>query len=228
MPRAQDAQERPAGSRKPGAAFVILISGRGSNLRAIIEQARIGTIPGEIRAVISNNPEAPGLAIARAAGIVTHVVDHRMFATRTDFETALMKQIDAYRPALVVLAGFMRVLGEDFIKHYAGRMINIHPSLLPAFPGLDTHARALASGVKQHGATVHFVTPDVDTGPIIAQIKVAVLPGDTPDALAERVLREEHRLYPRVIQWFLAGRLSCRENKVLLDGKISPEQGLDS
>lgn len=209
---------------KPG--VVVLISGRGSNLRAIIEQVRIGAIPGEIRAVISNNPGAPGLTIARAAGIVTHVVDHRLFAARTDFEAALMKQIDTCQPALVVLAGFMRVLGRGFIEHYAGRMINVHPSLLPAFPGLDTHARALAAGARQHGVTVHFVTPEVDAGPIIAQAAVPVQAGDTPEALADRVLGEEHRLYPLAIQWFLEGRLTRQGNKVLLDGKISPEQGL--
>jgi phosphoribosylglycinamide formyltransferase-1 len=122
----------------------------------------------------------------------------------------------------------MRVLGRDFIEHYAGRMINVHPSLLPAFPGLDTHTRALAAGVKEHGATIHFVTPEIDSGPIIAQVKVPVLTGDTPDTLAERVLQEEHRLYPKVIQWFVAGRLSCVGNKVLLDGKTSTEQELVS
>jgi phosphoribosylglycinamide formyltransferase-1 len=208
--------------------IVVLISGRGSNLQAIIEQVRNGSIAADIGAVISNNPQAPGLAIARTAGIATRVVDHRAFAARADFEAALMEQIDACDPALVVLAGFMRVLGRKFIEHYAGRLINVHPSLLPAFPGLNTHARALAAGVKQHGATIHFVTPGIDAGPIIAQAVVPVRAGDTPDTLAERVLREEHRLYPRVIQWFLAGRLSCRGNTVLLDGKISPEQGLDA
>jgi phosphoribosylglycinamide formyltransferase-1 len=214
-------------SRERG-RLVVLISGRGSNLKAIIEQIRNGSIAADICAVISNNPGAPGLEIARAAGIAAHVVDHQTFATRADFEAVLVKLIDACRPSLVVLAGFMRVLGREFIEHYAGRMINVHPSLLPAFPGLNTHARALAAGVKEHGATIHFVTPEIDSGPIIAQVKVPVLTGDTPDTLAERVLQEEHRLYPKVIQWFVAGRLSCVGNKVLLDGKTSTEQELVS
>jgi phosphoribosylglycinamide formyltransferase-1 len=214
-------------SRERG-RLVVLISGRGSNLKAIIGQIQNGSIAGDICAVISNNPDAPGLEIARAAGIAARVIDHRAYASRSDFEAALMKQIDACQPALVVLAGFMRVLGRDFIQHYAGRMINVHPSLLPAFPGLNTHARALAAGARQHGVTVHFVTPEVDAGPIIAQAAVPVLPDDTPESLAERVLHEEHRLYPLAIQWFLTGRLTRQGNRVLLNGKTSPEQGLIS
>jgi phosphoribosylglycinamide formyltransferase-1 len=215
-----------AGDGKP-AAIVVLISGRGSNLRAILEQVKDGRLRADVRAVISNNPEAPGLAIAQAAGVATHVINHRGFDSRTAFEAALMKQIDAYRPVLVVLAGFMRVLGREFIEHYAGRLINIHPSLLPAFPGLDTHSRALAAGVREHGATVHFVTTEVDTGPVIARAVVPVLPDDNPSTLASRVLEAEHRLYPKAIGWFLANRLTIRDGKtVWLDGKISPEQGL--
>jgi phosphoribosylglycinamide formyltransferase-1 len=210
---------------QPG--IVVLISGRGSNLQSILDETRAGRLPAEVRAVISNNPDAPGLAHARAAGVPdVVVVNHRDFPNRAAFERALMDRIDAHRPALVVLAGFMRVLGRDFIEHYAGRLMNIHPSLLPAFPGLNTHARAIEAGVRRHGATVHFVTPEVDAGPIIAQAEVAVLPGDTPEQLAERVLEQEHRLYPRAIRWFLEGRLTLRGRQVLLDGRESPEQGL--
>lgn len=208
--------------------IVILISGRGSNLQAIIDAVKAGDLPADIRAVISNNPDAPGLALARAAGVPCEVVDHRDYAERATFEQALRERIDHHAPALVILAGFMRVLGSAFIAHYAGRMINIHPSLLPAFPGLNTHARAIDAGVRRHGATVHFVTAQVDCGPVIAQAEVPVLAQDTADTLAERVLAVEHRLYPKAIRWFLEGRLSVHNQHVLLDGKISPEQGLIS
>lgn len=206
--------------------IVILISGRGSNLQAIIDAVRAGELAADIRAVISNNPDAPGLVLARTAGLPCEVVNHRDYAQRADFDRALRERIDHYAPSLVVLAGFMRVLGVPFIEHYAGRMINIHPSLLPAFPGLNTHARAIAAGARRHGATVHFVTPEVDGGPIVAQTEVPVLPHDTADTLAARVLAVEHRLYPKAIRWFLEGRLSVRDKRVLLDGKISVEQGL--
>jgi phosphoribosylglycinamide formyltransferase-1 len=206
--------------------LVVLISGRGSNLKAILDATRAGRIPGEVRAVISNQPDAPGLGYARAAGVPVEIVNHRDFTDRNAFEHALAAAIDRYAPALVALAGFMRVLGRGFIERYTGRMVNIHPSLLPAFPGLNTHARALAAGVTRHGATVHFVTPEVDSGPIIAQAEVPILPGDTPEVLAARVLEQEHLLYPRAIRWFLEGRLSLNGNRVLLDGKTSPEQGL--
>jgi phosphoribosylglycinamide formyltransferase 1 len=212
---------------KDRAGIVVLVSGRGSNLQAIMGAVRDGRLPAEIRAVISNEPGAPALARARTAGIPVHTVSHRDFPAREQFDLALMQRIDACQPRLVVLAGFMRILGPDFIDHYAGRMINIHPSLLPAFPGLDTHARALQSGAKVHGASVHFVTHEVDGGPLIAQAAVPVLPGDTPDILAERVLAEEHRIYPLAIGWFLDGRLSVEGERVLLDGEIRPEQGLD-
>jgi phosphoribosylglycinamide formyltransferase-1 len=156
------------------------------------------------------------------------VISHRDFSTRDQFEQALIDRIDPYSPRLVVLAGFMRILGKSFIDHYAGRLLNIHPSLLPAFPGLHTHARALQSGVKYHGASVHFVTPDVDGGPVIIQASVPVRPDDTPEILAERVLQEEHRIYPLAIRWFIENRLSIRDRKVLLDGQQRPEQGLPS
>lgn len=207
--------------------LVVLISGRGSNLQAIIDAIAAGRIAATVAAVISNRPEAPGLQRARDAGIPTEVVDHRAYASRAEFERALAERIDRYRPDLVVLAGFLRILGDDFIERYAGRLMNIHPSLLPAFPGLDTHARALAAGVRRHGASVHFVTREVDRGPLIVQATVPVRPDDTPQSLAERVLLEEHRIYPLAIGWFADGRLTIKEGKVLLDGARRPEQGLD-
>ena len=205
---------------------VVLISGRGSNLRAIIDEINAGRLPVELRAVISNNPQAAGLVYAKVAGIPTEIIDHRDFPTRAQFDQALMQAIDAYQPRLVALAGFMRILGEKFIAHYAGRLMNIHPSLLPNFPGLNTHARAIASGAKFHGASAHFVTHDVDTGPIIIQAKVPVLAQDTPESLAARVLEQEHRIYPLALRWFAKNRLTVDGKKVLLDGAQRPEQGL--
>jgi phosphoribosylglycinamide formyltransferase-1 len=212
-----------SGARAP---VVILVSGRGSNLQAILDESRAGRLPIEIRAVISNNPQAAGLQRARDAGMATEVVNHREFRERADFDAALQRAIDRHRPQLVVLAGFMRILGEAFLRHYAGRLLNIHPSLLPAFKGLDTHARALAAGVRQHGASVHFVTNDLDGGPVIVQAAVPVRPDDTPDTLAARVLEQEHRIYPLAIRWCIEGRLTIRDGRVLLDGAIQPEQGL--
>jgi len=206
--------------------IVVLISGRGSNLQALIDAVHAGQLPAEIRAVISNNAGAPGLARARRAGIPAHVINHRNFASRDQFDRALMQRIDAYQPRLVVLAGFLRILGAEFIDHFAGRLLNIHPSLLPEFPGLDTHARALQSGARYHGASVHFVTQEMDRGPVIIQAAVPVLPRDTPDTLADRVLEEEHRIYPLAIRWFLENRLSIAAGRVLLDGQERPEQGL--
>jgi phosphoribosylglycinamide formyltransferase-1 len=193
-------------------SVVVLISGRGSNLQAILEAGIPVTI------VISNKADAAGLAIAARRGVATGVVEHRHYATREAFDAALAAQIDRHQPRLVALAGFMRVLTPAFVARYAGRLVNIHPSLLPEFPGLDTHARALAAGVKRHGCTVHFVTAELDHGPIIAQASVPVLPGDTPDTLAERVLRQEHRLYPRAIRWFLDGDLVIEGDKVHVKG----------
>ncbi len=208
------------------AGIVILVSGRGSNMQAIIEAVRDGRLPAEIRAVVSNEPGAPALERARAAGIPAIAINHREFPTRAQFDQALMREIDAREPRLVVLAGFMRILGREFIDHYAGRLINIHPSLLPAFPGLDTHERALQSSAKFHGASVHFVTHEVDGGPVIIQAAVPVRPDDSPETLAVRVLAEEHRIFPLAIRWFLEGRLSARDGRVTLDGVQSPEQGL--
>ena len=215
-------------SPAPLCRVVVLISGRGSNLQAIIDAQRARRLAIDLRAVVSNEPDAPGLGRARAAGIDAHVVDHRRYSTRVEFEQTLAACIDRYDPKLVVLAGFMRLLGPAFIDRYAGRMINIHPSLLPAFPGLRTHERALAAHAQRHGATVHFVTREADSGPIIAQAAVPVRPGDSPATLAERVLAEEHRIYPLAIGWFAQGRLTLHGTRVLLDGATLPEQGLVS
>lgn len=186
-------------------SIVILVSGRGSNMQAIVDAA----IPGaRIAAVISNRPDASGLAFAAEHGIETAVVDHKAYVDRAAFDQALAECIDGYRPDLVVLAGFMRVLTDDFVRRYDGRLINIHPSLLPSFPGLHTHRRALEAGVRVHGATVHFVTATLDCGPIIVQAVVPVLPGDDEARLAARVLAQEHRIYPQAVRWFVDGRLS--------------------
>ncbi|MCU0896985.1 MAG: phosphoribosylglycinamide formyltransferase [Burkholderiales bacterium] len=189
---------------------VILISGRGSNMRSLVE----ADLPARIAAVVSNRPDAKGLDYARSRGILTEVVDHKAFASRDAFDAALGAAIDRHAPDLVVLAGFMRVLTEGFVRRYDGRLLNIHPSLLPSFPGLRTHERALEAGVKIHGATVHFVTADLDHGPIVVQAAVPVLAGDDADALAARVLRQEHVIYPRAVRWFLEDRLAIADGIV--------------
>ncbi len=181
--------------------IVALISGRGSNLQALLEAG----LP--VCGVISNRADAKGLAAAAARGIPTRIIEHARFPSREAFDAALAEQVDAFHPRLVVLAGFMRVLTQSFVTRYEGRLLNIHPSLLPAFPGLDTHARALAEGVKLHGCTVHFVTAELDHGPIVIQAAVPVRPHDTADTLAARVLRQEHVIYPRAARWFLDGKL---------------------
>lgn len=182
---------------------VILISGRGSNMRSIVE-GRTGL---DVRAVISNRPHAPGLEWAREQGIATHGLDHTQFEAREAFDDALAEVIDAHAPDLILLAGFMRIFSASFIGRYPRRIVNIHPSLLPAFPGLNTHRRALAAGVKVHGATVHVVSAALDNGPVIIQGAVAVLPGDTEETLAARVLHVEHRIYPQAVRWFVEGRI---------------------
>ncbi|SDI06849.1 phosphoribosylglycinamide formyltransferase [Propionivibrio dicarboxylicus] len=204
--------------------LVILISGRGSNMLSILDAAASGALPAEIVAVISNRQEAPGLETARARGIPVGVVDHRAHASRESFDAALAEAIDACSPDLVVLAGFMRILTDAFVLRYAGRMINIHPSLLPSFPGLHTHRQALAAGVRVHGCTVHFVTPTLDHGPIIAQAAVPVVDGDDESALAARVLVAEHALYPQAIRWFVEDRLSLVDGCVRLAApqRVSP------
>ncbi len=196
--------------------IVVLLSGSGSNLQAIIDAAQ-ADLPVEIRAVISNRADAYGLERARLAGIPTAVVDHTAHPGRDSYDQALMDVIDGYRPALVVLAGFMRILTDNFVNHYLGRMLNIHPSLLPRYKGLHTHRRCLEAGDTEHGATVHFVTPELDGGPIILQARVPVLPGDDEATLAARVLEQEHRIYPQAIRWFAEGRLRLTPDAVLLD-----------
>ncbi len=199
--------------------IVVLISGRGSNLNAIIEAMESGELPVEIRAVISNRPEAAGLQRAALAGIRTIVIDHACHQDRAAFDRALGTTIDALQPALVVLAGFMRILTPEFVEHFRGRLLNIHPSLLPAFPGLQTHQRAIDAGCDEHGASVHFVTATVDGGPVIAQVRVPVHANDTAATLADRVLQQEHRLYPMVIHWYVEQRLELTpDGRVLLDG----------
>ena len=204
--------------------LVVLISGSGSNLQAIIDACADGTIEGEVVAVISNRPDAYGLERARRAGIPAEVLDHTGFADREAFDRALIERIDAYQPDLVVLAGFMRILTPAFVQHYSGRLLNIHPSLLPDFQGLHTHRRALEAGRTVHGASVHFVTEELDGGPVILQAEVPVLPDDDEQTLAARVLEQEHRIYPTVIQWFAEGRLRLDPTHgVLLDGDRLPE-----
>jgi phosphoribosylglycinamide formyltransferase 1 len=202
-------------------SVVILISGRGSNMRSIIEAG----VPARIRAVISNRPDAAGLEYAREHGIPTAVVDHTAFADRAAFDAALSAEIDRHAPDLVVLAGFMRILTPAFVDRYRARMINVHPSLLPAFTGLHTHRRAIEAGCKVAGVTVHFVTGELDGGPIIAQAAVPVLPDDSEATLAARVLAQEHVLYPDVVRWFVTGRLSLRDGRAVLANDDTPAGG---
>jgi phosphoribosylglycinamide formyltransferase-1 len=196
--------------------LVILISGRGSNMEAIVRACASEGWPARIAAVIANRPDATGLAFAASHGIATAVIDHRQFADRDSFDAALAEQIDAFAPDLVALAGFMRVLTARFVDHYAGRMLNVHPSLLPSFTGLKTHQQALDAGVRLHGASVHFVTSQLDHGPIVAQAAVPVIAGDTVATLAERVLATEHIIYPRAVRWFVEGRLALDGLRVTL------------
>jgi phosphoribosylglycinamide formyltransferase-1 len=198
--------------------IVILISGRGSNMEAIARTCAEERWDARIAAVISNRADAGGLAFARAHGIATAVVDHRPFASREAFDAELARVVDAHAPDVVALAGFMRILTPAFVGRYDGRIVNVHPSLLPAFPGLHTHRRALEAGCKLAGATVHFVTPELDHGPIIAQAVVPVLAGDTEDSLAERVLAREHVIYPRAVQWLVAGELAIEHGIVVQRG----------
>ena len=194
-------------------SVVVLISGRGSNMRALLDAGLA------VRAVISNRADAEGLSLAAARGVATGVVEHRKHATRESFDAALAAQIERFSPSLVALAGFMRILTPAFVERYRGRMLNIHPSLLPAFPGLDTHERALRAGVKVHGCTVHFVTAELDHGPIVVQAAVPVLPDDDAASLAARVLAQEHVVYPRAVRWFLDGRLTLENGVVHVKGK---------
>lgn len=205
--------------------IVILISGRGSNMEALLR----AELPARVACVISNKPEAAGLAIARAGNVATAVVDHRTYGDRELFDADLAAEIDRHRPDLILLAGFMRVLTHSFVERYHGRLLNIHPSLLPAFPGLNTHQRAIEAGVRIHGCTVHFVTPALDHGPIVIQAAVPVLPDDTEPMLAARVLREEHRVYPHAARWFCEGRLALApDGAVRIDGVRTQESTLVS
>jgi len=196
--------------------IVILISGRGSNMEALIAARDAGNLPVNIAAVISNRPDAKGLETAQRAGIEAHFIDHKAFAGREAFDGALAECIDGFSPDLVVLAGFMRILSEGFVRHYEGRLINIHPSLLPSFPGLHTHQRALEEGVRIHGCTVHFVTPALDHGPVIIQAAVPVLDDDTEATLAARILTQEHRIYPQAVRWFAEDKLRLEDGRVRL------------
>lgn len=203
-------------------SIVILISGRGSNMQCLLDAVAAGSLNVRVAAVLSNRSDAPGLQTATARGVPTRIVDHREFSGRDAFDAAMTEAIDAFSPDLVVLAGFMRVLTDGFVEHYAGRLINIHPSLLPAFPGLHTHRRALEEGVRVHGCTVHFVTPELDHGPIIVQAAVPVLDGDDEAGLAARVLEQEHQIYPLAVSWFVEGRLH------LIDGRVRFEAPQDA
>ncbi len=197
--------------------IVILISGRGSNMEAVVRAAKAEQWPARIAAVISNRADAQGLVFAAEHGIATAVVANKDYASRAEFDAALQLVIDGFSPDLVVLAGFMRILTEPFVEHYAGRMLNIHPSLLPLFPGMATHRQALEAGVTEHGATVHFVTAELDHGPAVASATVPVLPGDTEDSLSARVLVQEHLLYPRAIRLFIDDKLSVEHGQVRVD-----------
>jgi phosphoribosylglycinamide formyltransferase-1 len=197
--------------------IVILISGRGSNMEAVVRAAQAEQWPARIAAVISNKADAKGLEFAASHGIPTAVVSNKDYPSREAFDAALQEVIDGFSPDLVVLAGFMRILTPGFVSHYENRMLNIHPSLLPLFPGLHTHEQALASGAATHGATVHFVTAELDHGPLVDQVSVPVLPGDTADMLAARVLEQEWIMYPRAIRWFVEGRLRVEDGKVNID-----------
>ncbi len=198
-------------------SIVSLISGRGSNFEAIYKAAKAKSWDVRFTGLIANQPDAKGLEFAESVGIPTAVINHRNYASREAFDQGLIQQIDAFGADLVVLAGFMRILTPGFIAHYQGRMMNIHPSLLPRFPGLHTHERVLEAGDRVHGATVHFVSAGVDEGPIICQSEVPVLPADTTSELAARVLKTEHQIYPLAVEWFIQGRLHIAGNRVIID-----------
>jgi phosphoribosylglycinamide formyltransferase 1 len=204
---------------------VVLISGSGSNLQALIDGQQAGDLPIEIVAVISNRPDVYGLTRAAQASIPTVLLDHKAFANREAFDQQLMQIIDDYSPDLVVLAGFMRILTPQFTQHYLGRMLNIHPSLLPKFQGLHTHQRALDANETRHGVTVHFVTAELDGGPSAIQASVPIIDGDDAGSLSKRVQRQEHIIYPLAVKWFAEGRLVMKENRAYLDNELLPEHG---
>ena len=216
-----DSNQSPEAKR-----LVILVSGGGSNLQSLIDGCASGEINATVSAVISNNPDAGGLERAANAGIPNLAIDHTAFDSREAFDQALSELIDSFSPDLVILAGFMRILTAQFVDHYLGRMMNIHPSLLPAYPGLHTHRRAIEAGDKKAGATVHFVTPELDGGPSIIQAQVEIEPDDNEGSLATRVLSFEHKIYPQAVKWFCDNRLVMHNNNVLLDNKAISESGI--
>jgi phosphoribosylglycinamide formyltransferase-1 len=205
--------------------IVVLISGNGSNLQAIIDACKLKKINGTLSAVFSNKADAFGLERAREAGIPAHALTASQFADRAAFDRELIQEIDAYAPDLVVLAGYMRILSPEFVARYSGRLINIHPSLLPKYPGLHTHRQVLENGDEEHGTSVHFVTDELDGGPVILQAKIPVFEGDDEDEITARVQHQEHAIYPLVVSWFMEERLEMRGNSAWLDGKKLPQQG---
>ncbi len=205
--------------------IVVLISGGGTNLQAIIDACISTDFPGEVVGVVSNIPDAYGLTRAEKAQIPTVSLSHKAFSSREDYDQALVKKIDTFEPDLIVLAGFMRILTPDFVQHYQGKLINIHPSLLPKYQGLHTHQRAIDAGDKEHGVSVHFVTEELDGGPVILQAKVPVFPEDTADDLATRVHEQEHRIYPLVVKWFGLDRLAMQAGQAVLDNRPLPSSG---
>ena len=205
--------------------LVVLISGQGSNLQAILDACEQGQIHGSVAAVFSNKSEAFGLTRAREAGVPAHALAASQFADREAFDNQLMLEIDAYAPDLVILAGYMRILSPAFVQHYAGRMLNIHPSLLPKYPGLHTHRQAIENGDEEHGTSVQFVTEQLDGGPVILQAKVPVFAEDSEEDVTARVQHQEHAIYPLVVSWFVEGRLEMRDNAAWLDGEKLPEEG---
>ena len=205
--------------------IVVLISGNGSNLQAIIDACKQKKINGTLRAVFSNKADAFGLERAREAGIAAHALSASQFASREAFDRELVQEIDAYAPDVVVLAGYMRIISPAFVAHYAGRLLNIHPSLLPKYPGLNTHRQVLENGDAEHGTSVHFVTDELDGGPVILQAKVPVFEGDSEEDVTARVQAQEHAIYPLVVSWFVDGRLAMRDGTAWLDGSPLPPQG---
>ncbi len=205
--------------------IVVLISGSGSNLQAMIDAQQNNELGGDIVAVFSNRPNVLGLERASKAGIPAETLDHKSFDSREAFDTELAKRLDEYNPDLVVLAGFMRILTPEFVNHYAGKLLNIHPSLLPKYPGLNTHQRAIEAGDQEHGATVHFVTPELDGGPPLVQGKIAIENGDTPNSLQQRIHIIEHKIYPLAVRWCCEGKAELTNQGAVLNGELLPEYG---
>jgi phosphoribosylglycinamide formyltransferase 1 len=211
--------------QKTHCSVVVLISGNGTNLQALIDSSVSSNY--KIAAVISNKSDAFGLVRAERANIPTAFIDHRDYQSREQFDLALIKSIDSFSPDLIVLAGFMRILSPTFVQHYQAKILNIHPSLLPAYRGTDTHQRVLDAGEKEHGVSVHFVTEELDGGPVIAREKIKIEPNDSVETLAEKVHAKEHIIYPKVVSWFAAGRLHMQTNKAYLDHDLLPETGIE-